>query len=58
MVEAVRPPSGNILDLSDNMMRPFNGDEETGSDNEERAVEENRAAWPGFGLLKPLIPGG
>ena len=32
--------------------------DQTGLWFEKQAVEENRAAWPGFGVLKPLIPGG
>ena len=34
-VESVRPTGGNILDLWDDMMRPFEAEEE-GSDNQER----------------------
>ena len=45
MVEAVRPTVGNVLDLWDDMMRPFDGDEERGdnqSDNVEKPVVENQ----------------
>ena len=40
MVEAVRPTGGNIMDLWDNMMRPFE-DEEAKLDNPSNSEGEN-----------------
>jgi len=45
MVEAVRPTVGNVLDLWDDMMRPFTGDEERvddQGDNGEKSVGDNQ----------------